>query len=84
MSPPSPSSTAGLQVAHQQCNALEHKADVVTDGKHKIRNRIMDSIAQTSVINSWSESLQPMLSNFDECGEMMNLIRLIWKANMNR
>ena len=52
MSAPSPSSTAGgLQVAHQQCNVLEHKADVVTDGKHKIRNRIMDSIDQTSVIN---------------------------------
>ena len=49
MSPPS--STAGLQVAHQQCNVLEHKADVVTDGKHKIRNRIMDSIDQTNVIN---------------------------------
>ena len=51
MSAPSPSSTAGLQVAHQQCNVLEHKADVVTDGKHKIRNRIMDSIDQTNVIN---------------------------------
>ena len=51
MSAPSPSSTAGLQVAHQQCDVLEHKADVVTDGKHKIRNRIMDSIDQTNVIN---------------------------------
>ena len=51
MSAPSPSSTAGLQVAHQQCYVLEHKADVVTDGKHKIRNRIMDSIDQTNVVN---------------------------------
>ena len=51
MSAPSPSSTAGLQVAHQQCDVLEHKADVVIDGKHKIRNRIMDSIDQTNVIN---------------------------------